>query len=89
MCAFRKDKELLKSMETPQEKRARRLAKKEAKERKRRKDMGWDEDYLVKIAAFPQFTFISWFLYLCRDYRPRLVLPSRGGGHDLSVCIKD
>lgn len=34
-------------METPEEKRARRLAKKEAKERRRKEKMGWDKDYLV------------------------------------------
>ncbi|CAH3023461.1 unnamed protein product [Porites evermanni] len=42
----RKEKELLKAIETPEEKRARRLAKKEAKERKKRKEMGWDDEYL-------------------------------------------
>eukprot|EP00795_Rhopilema_esculentum_P006206 gene6206-11611_t len=39
-------KELLKAVETPEEKRARRLAKKEAKERKRKAEMGWDEEDL-------------------------------------------
>ncbi|MGH0185323.1 UNVERIFIED_CONTAM: hypothetical protein FKN15_017896 [Acipenser sinensis] len=33
-------------METPEEKRARRLAKKEAKERKKREKMGWSEEYM-------------------------------------------
>jgi len=42
----RKMKTLLKSVETPEEKRARRLAKKEAKERKRKAEMGWDEEDL-------------------------------------------
>ncbi|XP_029202325.2 splicing factor Cactin-like [Acropora muricata] len=42
----KKEKELLKSLETPEEKRARRLAKKEAKDRKKRKEMGWDDEYL-------------------------------------------
>ena len=37
----------MKQLETPEEKRARRLAKKEAKERKRKEQMGWDKDYLV------------------------------------------
>lgn len=32
-------------METPEEKRARRLAEKQAKERKRRERMGWDTEY--------------------------------------------
>lgn len=38
--------ELLKAFETPEEKRARRLAKKEAKERRKREKMGWGEEYL-------------------------------------------
>ncbi|KAL7992904.1 hypothetical protein Chor_017160 [Crotalus horridus] len=39
-------KELMKALETPEEKRARRLAKKEAKERKKREKMGWGEEYM-------------------------------------------
>ncbi len=39
-------KKLAKEVETPEEKRARRLAKKEAKERKRKGEMGWDEEDL-------------------------------------------
>lgn len=39
-------KALIKILETPEEKRARRLAKKEAKERWRRERMGWDKEYL-------------------------------------------
>ncbi|XP_060073611.1 splicing factor Cactin-like [Ylistrum balloti] len=42
----RQQKELIKALETPEEKRARRLAKKEAKERRRKEKMGWDKDYL-------------------------------------------
>ncbi|XP_045686880.1 cactin [Phyllostomus hastatus] len=38
--------ELMKAFETPEEKRARRLAKKEAKERKKREKMGWGEEYM-------------------------------------------
>ncbi|XP_034360892.2 splicing factor Cactin [Arvicanthis niloticus] len=37
---------LLKAFETPEEKRVRRLAKKEAKERKKREKMGWGEEYM-------------------------------------------
>lgn len=37
----------MKALETPEEKRMRRLAKKEAKERKQREREGWDKDYLV------------------------------------------
>ncbi|XP_040587568.1 cactin-like [Mesocricetus auratus] len=40
----RRQEELLKALETPEEKRARRLAKKQAKEHKRQKKMGWSED---------------------------------------------
>uniref|UniRef100_A0A1A8BY69 Splicing factor Cactin n=1 Tax=Nothobranchius kadleci TaxID=1051664 RepID=A0A1A8BY69_NOTKA len=39
-------KEMMKALETPEEKRARRLAKKEAKEKKRREKMGWSEEYM-------------------------------------------
>ncbi|XP_041368243.1 cactin-like [Gigantopelta aegis] len=42
----RLQKDLIKALETPEEKRARRLAKKEAKERKRKEKMGWDKDYI-------------------------------------------
>lgn len=42
----KKVKELQKATETPEEKRLRRLMKKEAKERKRKERMGWDNDYL-------------------------------------------
>ncbi|XP_051028682.1 splicing factor Cactin [Acomys russatus] len=42
----RQQEELLKAFETPEEKRARRLAKKEAKERRKREKMGWGEEYM-------------------------------------------
>jgi hypothetical protein len=42
----RKEKELMKALETPEEKRARRLAKKIAKGRKQKEQMGWDEEYM-------------------------------------------
>lgn len=45
-------KEWMKAVETPEEKRARRLAKKEAKDRKRKSEMGWDEEDLVTIDCF-------------------------------------
>ena len=47
MTFSRKEKEIRKALETPEEKRARRLAKKEAKERKRRQNLGWDSEQLV------------------------------------------
>lgn len=43
---MKKKKEMLKALETPEEKRARRLSKKEAKEKKRREKMGWSEEYM-------------------------------------------
>ncbi|KAK5648550.1 hypothetical protein RI129_003442 [Pyrocoelia pectoralis] len=42
----KQQKEFLKATETPEEKRLRRLLKKEAKERKRKELMGWDNEYL-------------------------------------------
>uniref|UniRef100_A0A8C3SJP4 Splicing factor Cactin n=1 Tax=Chelydra serpentina TaxID=8475 RepID=A0A8C3SJP4_CHESE len=42
----KKQAEMMKALETPEEKRARRLAKKEAKERKKREKMGWGEEYM-------------------------------------------
>ncbi|CAH1253369.1 CACTIN [Branchiostoma lanceolatum] len=42
----KKQKEMMKLYETPEEKRARRLAKKEAKARKARENMGWDQEYM-------------------------------------------
>lgn len=45
--ASRRQKEMLKEMETPEEKRARRLAKKAAKEEKKRMAMGWDKEHLA------------------------------------------
>eukprot|EP00124_Ichthyophonus_hoferi_P000620 Ihof_evm13s24 gene=Ihof_evmTU13s24 len=42
----KKQKELAKHLETPEEKRARRLAKREAKQIKERKKLGWDDDYM-------------------------------------------
>ncbi|XP_049826511.1 cactin isoform X2 [Aethina tumida] len=44
--ARRKQKELIKANETAEEKRIRRLIKKEAKERSRKEKRGWDNEYL-------------------------------------------
>lgn len=41
-----RQKELIKSLETPEEKRLRRLAKKEYKERKMKTALGWGQEYL-------------------------------------------
>ncbi|GFQ81186.1 cactin [Trichonephila clavata] len=40
------EKSLLKSLETPEEKRLRRFIKKEQKERKLKEEMGWDDEYM-------------------------------------------
>ncbi|CDS40172.1 Cactin protein cactus binding domain C terminal [Echinococcus multilocularis] len=42
----RQKKAIMKELETPEEKRARRMAKKERKERRRREKLGWGKDYL-------------------------------------------
>lgn len=42
----KQQKEVMKANETPEEKRLRRLIKKEGKERKRKERMGWDNEYL-------------------------------------------
>lgn len=42
----KQQKEMIKALETPEEKRARRLAKKIAKGRKAKEKMGWDEEYM-------------------------------------------
>ena len=51
LFACRKQKELLKALETPEEKRARRLAKIEAKKRKEKEKMGWDQEYMVSLCV--------------------------------------
>ena len=47
LCACRKQKEIMKALETPEEKLARRVKKKQEKERGRREKMGWDKKDLV------------------------------------------
>ncbi|XP_074640523.1 splicing factor Cactin-like [Tubulanus polymorphus] len=41
-----RQKDMQKAVETPEQKRLRRMAKKEMKERKRKANMGWDEEYM-------------------------------------------
>ena len=63
LCATslaRKQKEIQKALETPEEKRARRLAKKEAKERKRRQKLGWDSEQLVDSTTTTNIIYISY-----------------------------
>ena len=42
----KRQKDMYKALETPEQKRARRLEKKEDKERKRKQLMGWGDDYM-------------------------------------------
>ena len=42
---------MLKALETPEQKRARRMAKKQEKLRRQRQKEGWNEDYLVSVWA--------------------------------------
>lgn len=69
----------MKTLETPEEKRARRLAKKEAKERRRKEKMGWDKDYLVnniqglnftifRIEKLPNCMYYNIMLHVCYDF---------------------
>ena len=48
LFTYRKEKELLKATETLEEKRLRRLNKKQVKDRKRKEDMGWDKEMMVR-----------------------------------------
>ena len=57
VSCFRKQKEWMKALETPKEKRQRRLAKKEAKERKQREREGWDKDYLVSENSYLNYYY--------------------------------
>lgn len=61
LFACRKQKELLKALETPEEKRARRLAKIEAKKRKQKEKMGWDQEYMVSLRV----AFVSSYVKSC------------------------
>jgi len=48
---------MMKAYETPEEKRARRLAKKELKERKRKSEMGWDKETLVSFLVQRNYNY--------------------------------
>lgn len=43
----RKQKDLMKALETPEEKRLRRIKKKEDKDKRKRAEMGWDQEMMV------------------------------------------
>ena len=57
-------KELLKATESLEEKRIRRLNKKMAKDRRRKEDMGWDKEMMVKLQ-----TIVRSSSYVCSDVR--------------------
>ena len=60
LFTYRKEKELLKATETLEEKRLRRLNKKQVKDRKRKEDMGWDKEMMVRQhLKFQRFLFKS------------------------------
>lgn len=39
----------MKALETPEEKRARRIKKKEEKDKRKRAEMGWDQEMMVRV----------------------------------------
>ena len=44
-------KSMIKATETMEEKRVRRMNKKEVKDRKRKEQMGWDEEMMVRLKS--------------------------------------
>ena len=55
----------MKALETPEEKRQRRLAKKEQKELSRRRKMGWDKQMIVRRREITEP--VVYCLNICRD----------------------
>ncbi|XP_075877255.1 splicing factor Cactin [Nelusetta ayraudi] len=87
-----KQKEVMKALETPEEKRARRLAKKEAKEKKRREKMGWSEEYMGYTNADNPFGDNN----LLGTFKWQKALDKKGIGHlgekelkDRNKCIQE
>lgn len=75
----------MKALETPEEKRARRLAKKEAKERKKREKMGWSEEYMGYTNAdnpFGDNNLLGTFIW-------QKALEKKGIGHLSEKNLKD
>ncbi|CAL8324293.1 unnamed protein product [Arctogadus glacialis] len=81
----KKQKEMLKALETPEEKRARRLAKKEAKERKKREKMGWSEEYMGYTNADNPFGDNN----LLGTFKWQKALQMKGIGHLGEKQLKD
>ncbi|XP_056337576.1 splicing factor Cactin isoform X2 [Danio aesculapii] len=81
----KKQRDLMKALETPEEKRARRLAKKEAKERKKREKMGWSEEYMGYTNAdnpFGDNNLLGTFIW-------QKALEKKGIGHLSEKNLKD
>ncbi|XP_054482102.1 splicing factor Cactin [Anoplopoma fimbria] len=88
----KKQREMLKALETPEEKRARRLAKKETKEKKRREKMGWSEEYMGYTNADNPFGDNN----LLGTFKWQKALDKKGIGHlgekdlkDRNKCIQE
>ncbi|KAG7266558.1 hypothetical protein CRUP_011143 [Coryphaenoides rupestris] len=81
----KKQKDMLKALETPEEKRARRLAKKEAKERKKREKMGWSEEYMGYTNADNPFGDNN----LLGTFKWQKALDKKGIGHLGEKDLKD
>uniref|UniRef100_A0A3P8WBH9 Splicing factor Cactin n=1 Tax=Cynoglossus semilaevis TaxID=244447 RepID=A0A3P8WBH9_CYNSE len=81
----KKQKEMIKALETPEEKRARRLAKKEAKEKKRREKMGWSEEYMGYTNADNPFGDNN----LLGTFKWQKALDKKGIGHLGEKELKD
>ncbi|RXN16194.1 cactin-like isoform X1 [Labeo rohita] len=81
----KKQKDMMKALETPEEKRARRLAKKEAKERKKREKMGWSEEYMGYTNADNPFGDNN----LLGSFKWQKALEKKGIGHLSEKNLKE
>ncbi|XP_059419104.1 splicing factor Cactin-like isoform X2 [Carassius carassius] len=81
----KKQWEMMKALETPEEKRARRLAKKEAKERKKREKMGWSEEYMGYTNADNPFGDNN----LLGTFKWQKALEKKGIGHLSETNLKE
>ena len=66
----RKQKEIMKALETPEEKLARRLKKKQEKERRRREKMGWDKQDLVSTCTH---VYMYMYMYMCISFQIKYI----------------
>ncbi|XP_016308607.1 cactin-like isoform X3 [Sinocyclocheilus anshuiensis] len=81
----KKQRDMMKALETPEEKRARRLAKKEAKERKKREKMGWSEEYMGYTNADNPFGDNN----LLGTFKWQKALEKKGIGHLSETNLKE